>query len=214
MLSYYLRCYGRFSFLEDRDEHFRGKGYNIGKRQASSSRQKGTVWSPDLEIYIRNLPFSVKSDHLRVWFEEYGTVHKAKVMEDDYTGKSLGYGFITMSSTDEVKAAVDRFNGSLIGGRKLTVRSGPPPPKESPYRCFVANLPFGVSPSELADHFDQDGDVLDAKVVYDETGVSKGFGFVIYGSAEEVQNAVECFNGTLLWDRTLRVEVAEARQGP
>ena len=53
---------------------------------------------------------------------------------------------------------------------------------------------------------------MDAKVVYDrESGRSRGFGFVTYSSAEEVESAIDTLNGVELDGRAIRVSIAEAK---
>ena len=92
------------------------------------------------------------------------------------------------------------------------MNSGPPPPKgESSFRgprggasfdnsnrVYVGNLSWGVDESALETLFSEQGKVVEAKVVYDrDSGRSKGFGFVTYGSADEVNNAIESLDGVV-----------------
>ncbi|GMP48731.1 hypothetical protein CsSME_00015988 [Camellia sinensis var. sinensis] len=53
---------------------------------------------------------------------------------------------------------------------------------------------------------------MEAKVVYDkDSGRSRGFGFVTFGSSNEVNNAIESLDGVDLNGRSIRVSMAEAR---
>jgi nucleolin len=55
----------------------------------------------------------------------------------------------------------------------------------------VGNISWGVDNSTLANLFKEQGEALEARIIFDrETGMSRGFGFVTYRSAEEVENAV------------------------
>lgn len=75
-------------------------------------------------------------------------------------------------------------------------------------RVYVGNLSWGVDDLALETLFSEQGRVLEAKVVYDrETGRSRGFGFVSYGSADEVNNAIDSLNGVV---RIIRL----SRNGP
>jgi len=95
----------------------------------------------------------------------------------------------------------------VLDGRSLRVNSGPAPPRElsSPRgprgeanRVYVGNLSWGVDNSALANLFNEQGEVLEARVIYDrESGRSRGFGFVTYGSSEEVENAISNLDGTV-----------------
>ena len=62
----------------------------------------------------------------------------------------------------------------------------------------MGNLTWGVDNSALANLFSGQGEVLEARIVYDrESGRSRGFGFVTYGSAEEVENAISNLDGAV-----------------
>lgn len=178
-------------------------------------------FSEDLRVFVGNLPFSVDSAQLAGLFEQAGSVEMVEVIYDKLTGRSRGFGFVTMSSVEEVEAAVEQFNGYVLDGRSLRVNSGPPPPRDpsSPRRprgddnrVYVGNLSWGVDNSALANLFSEQGEVLEARIVYDrESGRSRGFGFVTYGSAEEVENAISNLDGADLDGRQIRVTVAESK---
>lgn len=188
--------------------------------------------NPDLKIFVGNLPFSVDSAALAELFERAGDVEMVEVIYDKLTGRSRGFGFVTMSSKEAVEAACQQFNGYEVDGRALRVNSGPPPPKrensfrddssfrggrgggsmDSSNRVYVGNLAWSVDQLALETLFSEQGKVVDAKVVYDrDSGRSRGFGFVTYSSAEEVNNAIESLDGVDLSGRAIRVSPAEAR---
>lgn len=65
-------------------------------------------------------------------------------------------------------------------------------------RVYVGNLAWGVDNLALETLFSEQGKVLEAKVVYDrDSGRSRGFGFVTYSSADEVNNAIDSLNGVV-----------------
>jgi RNA recognition motif-containing protein len=74
-----------------------------------------------MNIYVGNLPFSVDSEQLRSWFEEYGTVERATVVTDRFTGRSRGFGFVEMPNAEEAQRAIEALNGSQYEGRTLVV---------------------------------------------------------------------------------------------
>jgi RNA recognition motif-containing protein len=59
-------------------------------------------------------------------FAEAGTVTETALMQDKFTGKSRGFAFVTMSSDEEAKKAVDLFHGKNLQGRPLTVNEARP----------------------------------------------------------------------------------------
>ncbi|KAB2035107.1 hypothetical protein ERO13_D04G112600v2 [Gossypium hirsutum] len=191
-----------------------------------SDDEEATSFSPDLKLFVGNLPFSVDSAQLAGLFGSAGNVQMVEVIYDKVTGRSRGFGFVTMSTTEEVEAAAQQFNGYELEGRALRVNSGPPPPRREEFsprarggstmgasnRVYVGNLSWGVDDLALETLFSEQGKVVEAKVVYDrESGRSRGFGFVTYNSSEEVDSAVKTFNGVELDGRPIRVSVAESR---
>ncbi|XP_047960885.1 29 kDa ribonucleoprotein A, chloroplastic-like [Salvia hispanica] len=197
--------------------------------------------TPDLKLFVGNLPFSVDSAALADLFQQAGGVEEVEVIYDKATGRSRGFAFVVMSSVEEAEAAVEQFNGYELEGRALRVNSGPPPPKrESSFggrerssygnssfgaprggrerfgntnKIYVGNLSWDVDNLALESVFSEHGDVQEARVVYDrDSGRSRGFGFVTYSSAEEVNRAVESLDGTELEGRPIRVSPAEDRR--
>ncbi|XP_043706597.1 RNA-binding protein CP29B, chloroplastic-like [Telopea speciosissima] len=186
------------------------------------------TFSPNLKLFVGNLPFNVDSSELAGLFGRAGNVEMVEVIYDKMTGRSRGFGFVTMSTLKEVDAAAMQFNGYELEGRPLRVNAGPPPPKEEGFsrgprgggggsfnaanRVHVGNLSWGVDDLALESLFSEQGKVMEARVVYDrESGRSRGFGFVTYGSAEEVNNAISTLDGVDLKGRSIRVTMAETK---
>ncbi|KAG8376555.1 hypothetical protein BUALT_Bualt09G0075600 [Buddleja alternifolia] len=86
-------------------------------------------FSPDLKLFVGNLPFTVDSAALAGLFEQAGNVEMVEVIYDKLSGRSRGFAFVTMSSVEEAEAAAQQFNGYELQGRPIRVNSGPPPPK-------------------------------------------------------------------------------------
>lgn len=78
------------------------------------------------KLFVGNLDWGVVSDDLRSLFAAAGTVLDAVVLMDKMTGRSRGFGFVTMSSEDEANKAVEMFNGSDLKGRKINVNMARP----------------------------------------------------------------------------------------
>lgn len=79
-----------------------------------------------MKLYVGNLSFQTSSDDLQQLFAQAGTVESSSVVEDRETGRSRGFGFVEMSSTEEGKAAIEQFNGKEVNGRNLTVNEAKP----------------------------------------------------------------------------------------
>ena len=78
------------------------------------------------KIYVGNLPFSATNDSLNELFAKFGSVNSAKIVIDRDTNRSKGFGFVEMSSDAEAQAAIDKLNGSDMGGRSLVVNEARP----------------------------------------------------------------------------------------
>ena len=78
------------------------------------------------KIYVGNLDYNVTGDQLGQLFAAAGTVVSATVVSDKYSGRSRGFGFVEMSSPDEVKKAIEMFNGKDFEGRNLVVNEARP----------------------------------------------------------------------------------------
>src|SRR5215210_3392996 len=79
-----------------------------------------------MKLYVGNLSFQTSSEDLQQLFAQAGTVESASVVEDRETGRSRGFGFVEMSSSEEGQAAIQQFNGKEVNGRSLTVNEAKP----------------------------------------------------------------------------------------
>ena len=78
------------------------------------------------KLFIGNLAWEVTADDLKALFAGAGTVVDGAVISDKMTGRSRGFGFITMSSDEEAKKAIEMFNQYDLKGRKLNVNIARP----------------------------------------------------------------------------------------
>jgi RNA recognition motif-containing protein len=79
-----------------------------------------------VELYVGNLPWSITDEALTALFAAYGTVTRAKVVMDRETGRSRGFGFVTMANANEGAASIQGLNGQDHNGRQLRVREAEP----------------------------------------------------------------------------------------
>jgi len=91
------------------------------------------------KLYVGNLPFSVNSEQLTKLFSEYGESTESAIISFKDTGKSKGFGFITLSDDSMAEKAVQEMNGKEIEGRKIVVSEAQPfnpdkPRERRPFR--------------------------------------------------------------------------------
>ncbi|XP_041465819.1 RNA-binding protein 38-like isoform X2 [Lytechinus variegatus] len=79
--------------------------------------QKDTTFT---KIFVGGLPYHTTDKSLRDHFEQYGLIEEAVVITDRSSGKSKGYGFVTMSEQREAESATKEAN-PIIDGRKANV---------------------------------------------------------------------------------------------
>lgn len=74
-----------------------------------------------MRLYVGGLPYRTDEQELTSLFEQFGTVNSATVITDRETGRSKGFGFVEMDSTEDAQRAIQQLNGSLLGQRTITV---------------------------------------------------------------------------------------------
>ncbi|HEX9642945.1 MAG TPA: RNA-binding protein [Acidimicrobiia bacterium] len=73
------------------------------------------------KLYVGNLTFNTTSDDLKRLFAQHGEVRSAQVITDRDSGRSRGFGFVEMATSEEAKSAISALNGRDLDGRQLTV---------------------------------------------------------------------------------------------
>ena len=84
------------------------------------------------KLYIGNLSFSTTSEELQQAFAQAGSVVEAIVMADKMTGRSRGFGFVTMADQDSANKAIEMYNGKDFGGRVIVVNEARPMEQRAP----------------------------------------------------------------------------------
>ncbi len=86
-----------------------------------------------MNLYVGNLSFDMTDEDLQQVFEEYGTVNKVNIIMDRDSGRSKGFGFVEMESSESGEKAVQELDGQEVKGRNLKVNQARPR-EESPRR--------------------------------------------------------------------------------
>ena len=79
-----------------------------------------------INIYVGNLSFDSSEDDLRGLFEAYGAVDSAKIIVDQFTSRSRGFGFVEMQNKEEGLKAIQELDAKDFGGRSLKVNEARP----------------------------------------------------------------------------------------
>ncbi len=79
-----------------------------------------------MNIYVGNLSYEVTEEDLKEAFEVFGEVETVKVIKDNYTGRSKGFGFVEMSNNADAQSAINDLNDKELKGRTLKVNTARP----------------------------------------------------------------------------------------
>jgi len=91
---------------------------NVLSQQAKGKETKEPMAK---KLFVGGLAWATTDESLREAFEEFGEVRDAKVIMDRETGKSRGFGFITMDDDAEADEAMERMNNASLDGRTIKV---------------------------------------------------------------------------------------------
>ncbi len=96
-----------------------------GDQQAGSNPRK---------LFVGNLSWNITSEDLQQLFSEFGTVEEAFVLTDKFSGRSKGFGFVTMSTAEEAQAAIAGLHQREVDGRQIAVNIAQPPKPKSDWQ--------------------------------------------------------------------------------
>ncbi|KAI9481622.1 MAG: hypothetical protein EXX96DRAFT_481664 [Benjaminiella poitrasii] len=182
-------------------------------------------------VYIKNLDENVKDDKLREIFEQYGPITSAVVQVDD-EGKSKGFGFVNYENHEDAQKAVDALNETEQADGKIlyVARAQKKTEREEELRkqyeqakleklakyqgvnLYVKNLDDDLDDEKLRQEFSVYGVITSAKVMTDDKGHSKGFGFVCFSSPDEATKAVTEMNGRMIGSKPIYVALAQRKE--
>lgn len=111
-----------------------GRLLTVNKAAPRGSRpeRQPRVYEPAFRVYVGNLPWDVDNGRLEQVFSEHGKVVEARVVYDRETGRSRGFGFVTMSNETELNDAIAALDGQNMEGRAIRVNVA----EERPRRGF------------------------------------------------------------------------------
>ncbi|KAJ6647175.1 Glycine-rich RNA-binding protein 1 [Pseudolycoriella hygida] len=78
------------------------------------------------KVYVGNLSWNSTDEGLRLLFEEFGQVIDSVVMRDRDSGRSRGFGFVTMATDEQARMAIEALNDTEFDGRRIKVNAAIP----------------------------------------------------------------------------------------
>ena len=79
-----------------------------------------------MNIYVGNLSFEVTEEDLQEAFEAFGHIESVKIIKDNYSGRSKGFGFVEMSNNADAQSAINGLNDKELKGKTLKVNTARP----------------------------------------------------------------------------------------
>merc|ERR1719284_12939 len=173
--------------------------------------REGALWIGGLESYMDE-DFILKSLHAN----GETNILSIKVIKNKFTGGAAGYGFINFVSDQVALTCMHKLNGKVIPGTQPPVRfklnhnSNRLLPGEKNHSIWVGDLTPEIDDLQLYRFFSaRFQSIVSAKVVLDDTGFSKGFGFIRFGNEQEQQTALTSMMGVSgLGGKPLKVSLA------
>lgn len=212
-----------------------GKKVFVGKFVPRNQREKqiGDAASRFTNVYVKNFGDGIDSDKLQEIFSQFGEIISAKVMEGD-DGKSKGFGFVAYKDHESAAKAVEEMNEKEVPDKpdlKFTVcraqkkseRQTELKRRYEQYKAeriqryqgvnlYVKNLDDTITDDVLRKHFEPYGNITSAKVMGDEGGRSKGFGFVCFEKPDDATKAVVEMNNKIIGNKPLYVALAQRKE--
>lgn len=169
-------------------------------------------------IFIKNLDPSIDNKTLYDTFTAFGPILSCKIVSDEQGSK--GYGFVHFENEKCAEEAIDKVNGMLLNGKKVYVAKFVPKKErlKEKYKfsnVYIKNFGGDLDDDGLKSLFIKFGNLVSYKVMRDDTGKSKGFGFVSFEKNDDAEKAVNELDGFELNGKKLyigRAQKADERQ--
>ncbi|KAL9945075.1 hypothetical protein D7B24_005772 [Verticillium nonalfalfae] len=179
-------------------------------------------------VFVQQLAARLRTRELKEFFEKVGPVNEAQIVKDRISQRSKGVGYVEFKSEDTVTQALQLTGQKLLGipiivqlteaekNRQVrTTEAAGTQSNSIPFhRLYVGNIHFNVTEQDLQAVFEPFGELEFVQLQKDDTGRSRGYGFVQYRDAGQAREALEKMNGFDLAGRPIRVGLGNDKFTP
>ncbi|XP_057831145.1 uncharacterized protein LOC131041912 isoform X2 [Cryptomeria japonica] len=207
-----------------------GKQVYVGKFIKRQERSGSFADQKFTNLYIKNLEKDVTVELLSEKFSTFGKITNVVVMKDE-NGNSKGFGFVNFENPDDAKNAVESMNGLQLASKTIYVGRAQKKServqmlrrqfeekrqerilKYQGSNIYVKNIDDKVDDEELLKLFGQYGTITSSKIMLDDKGQSRGFGFVCFSTPEEANKAIAELSGYMMHSKPLYVAIAQRKE--
>ncbi|ETO81131.1 hypothetical protein F444_04519 [Phytophthora nicotianae P1976] len=196
----------------------------------------GDLWRDRNKVFVAGLPLHVDDDALYDKFKPFGEMHQSKVVYDQKTGRSRGFGFVTFCEYTNALDAVDQLNqtkwekrtlnvrflqpknGSTAGGNGAVAIANRPakvigPRPEGCTTIYVGNLAYDITEEVLRKVFDKCGSIRAVRFAeHIQTKEFRGFGYVQFHEEGPCEAAVK-LDGMVVMGRPMNIDYGSRDEG-
>ncbi|KAK2956216.1 putative Polyadenylate-binding protein [Blattamonas nauphoetae] len=159
-------------------------------------------------VILRFIPTSWTRDDFLQYVSQFGAVKSTKLSHNRATNQNRGFGFVTYDDEEAAVSCLATVNGAVIEGRRLKAEYAHADNKKYlNSTCYVSRFGPDLRPDQLVSLFSNYGTVAEVHILKNETGCSRGAGFVRMTTHKEAESAVESLNGVELMGRKLFVKM-------
>ncbi|KAK1944065.1 Protein gar2 [Phytophthora citrophthora] len=194
----------------------------------------GDLWRDRNKVFVAGLPLHADDDALYEKFKPFGEMHQSKVVYDQKSGRSRGFGFVTFCEYTDALDAVDQLNQSKWEKRTLNVRFLQPkngsdangaaavvkrptkaigPRPEGCTTVYVGNLAYDITEEVLRKVFDKCGSIRAVRFAeHIQTKEFRGFGYVQFHEEGPCEEAIK-LDGMVVMGRPMNIDYGARDEG-
>lgn len=178
-----------------------------GTTSPASTESQGDENCSKTNLIVNYLPQTMTQEEIRALFSSIGEVESCKLIRDKPTGdvkslisgQSLGYGFVNYKCARDADKAIHTLNGLRLQNKTIKVSLARPSCESiKGANLYISGLPKSLTQLDLEHMFSDCGEIITSRILYDQnTGLSKGVGFIRFDQRIEAERAIQKLNGTI-----------------
>ena len=147
------------------------------------------------KLIVNYLPQSMSDNDFKILFSKIGPLESYKILRDNSTNYSFGYGFIDYQNPEDAETAIEKLNAYQIENKTIRVAYSKPQGSNKNCNLYVAGLGPTTDNDKLREIFSPYGEIIQVKVVKDGGNSSKGYGFVLFKDKTQADASIRALQG-------------------